>query len=333
MSGLQHKIKQMRWYELGAEGPGAHLLRPPSGCAPGCQVWPAGARACGVIPFAQGQIGQLRESSPGLPGETQSVVGKHESPRSRRAHWAAFCAVVAIVVVLLASGVAWAVLNAQSGTDESTDSGKSTVSTRTTSTRSTSSSPTHPATKPPTAPSDAALTKAQRALVTCRADLAARERLAQAAAASARDWGMHTGAQIKLDSGAWTLAQAKAAWAASKARGASDIRQFAAAMTAVTNDSGATGCRSVMADTAPTELAAQGRSCASRDRALSAVASTGGVVHSQWAAHLAMMADKTHTDAGAYHNRWVTMVAQAQTPLQRYAAAATALSRAPLCSA
>jgi hypothetical protein len=89
----------------------------------------------------------------------------------------------------------------------------------------------------------------------------------------------------------------------------------------------------VVADTASTTLAAKGKSCAARDKALSAVASTGGVVHSQWAAHLAMMADKTHTDAGAYHHRWVTMVAQAKGPLKRYAAAAAALSRAPVCPA
>jgi hypothetical protein len=275
----------------------------------------------------------LRESSPGLPRETHIVVGKHESPRSRWAHWAALWTVVAILVALLAWGVARAVMNAGSGTDESADSGRSTLSNRITSTGSTSSSPTNPTTSPPTAPSDAALTKAQRALVTCRSDLATRERLAQAAAASARDWGMHTGAQVKLDSGAWTLTQAKAAWAASKARGASDTRQFAAAMAAVRTGSEATACRSVLADTASTDLAAKGRSCASRDRALSAVTSAGRVVNSQWAEHLAMMAGRTHTDAGAYHNRWVTMVAQAQEPLQRYAAAATALLRAPACSA
>jgi hypothetical protein len=155
--------------------------------------------------------------------------------------------------------------------------------------------------------------------------------LASAAAASARDWGTHTGAQVNLDAGKWTLAQAKAAWAASKAHGAADLRQFAAAKAATRTEVGVTACPSVTADTASTQLAADGRSCAARDRSLAAVLSTGAVVHSQWAAHLAMMADKTHTDAGAYHQRWATMVAQAKTPLQRYAAAATALSRAPVC--
>jgi hypothetical protein len=272
-----------------------------------------------------GLVGQLRESPPDVPCDTHDVVGRHERPQAHRARLGAG---LALVVVLVASGVAWARMNGLSGTNGS----PGTTSASSTSSRTTRP-PTTPTTTPTAAAVDPALTKAERALATCRAGLAARERVAQAAAASARDWGTHTGAQLKLDSGAWTLAQAQAAWAASKARGVSDIQGFAAATAAVRSGSGAAACRSVMADTAPTMLAAKGRSCASRDGALSAVASTGAEVNAQWAAHLAMMADKAHTDAGVYHDRWVAMVAQAQAPLQRYAAAATALLRAPTCPA
>ena len=83
--------------------------------------------------------------------------------------------------------------------------------------------------------------------------------------------------------------------------------------------------------TASTASAETGKACAARDRALAAVGSTGKVISSQWAEHLEMMADMPHTDAADYRDRWVAMVAQAQEPLQRYAAAAEALLRAPAC--
>ena len=278
------------------------------------------------MPFAHGQIGRMREPPPGLSSETYPV-GRHERPRSKRARWAVVFAGAAIMGVLLA--VTWLFMSAQLGTDNADDSGTATVPTRTGSAGSTTAT----ATDPTASPSEAALTNAQRVLAECRAHLAAREQLAQAAAASARGWRTHTSAQLKLDAGEWTLAQAQAAWDASRARGTTDVQRFAAAARAVRTGSGSTACRSVAADTASTELAAEGRSCAARDEALAAVGSAGALVNSQWAAHLTMMADKPHADAASYHDRWVAMVAQAQGPLQRYAAAAAALLRAPACAA
>jgi hypothetical protein len=240
-------------------------------------------------------------------------------------------AVAAIVVVLIGSAVAWAVVRAQPGPAESAapEIAASTAAT------------TAPARRGPTAPpmstqtataADPALARARSALSACADSIAVRERLAQAAAASARDWRTHIEAQLKLDRGAWTIPQAKAAWAASKARGPADVRQFAAAAAAVRTSNSTRACRSVVADTASTGLASNGTRCAARDRALAAVSTTGEVVNAQWAAHLTMMADKPHTDSDAYHARWMTMVAESQAPLERYAAAAAALARAPTCS-
>jgi hypothetical protein len=271
----------------------------------------------------------MHESRARLRGETRLVAGKHELPATHRANRVA---IIVLVAAVLGSGVAWAVVNARSGSGGTAASETSSTSSTSTTGPTTSSSPPTSTTAPSSA-AGAALTKARSALATCAAGVAAREQLARAAAASARDWGTHTGAELKLDSGTWTLAQAKAAWAASKAHGPADLQQFAAASAAVRTKSSATACRSVAAYTASTDLAANGKRCAARDQALAAMASTGSVVHDQWAAHLAMMANKAHTEAGAYHDRWMAMVAQAQAPLTRYAAAAAVLARTPTCSA
>ena len=219
----------------------------------------------------------------------------------------------AATVGLLLAGVIWVFTRVLSDTADPAPAA-TTTSARTSSTSSGS-----------------ALTTAQRSLATCRAHVAAQERLAGAAADSARDWRTHTAAQLRLDSGAWTLAQAEAAWNASMDRGAADIRQFAEATRALRTGAGSAACRSVVTDTASTELAEQGRSCAARDKALSAVGSAGTVVNSQWAEHLVMMANKPHANAADYHDRWVAMVAAAKEPLERHAVAAQALQRAPAC--
>lgn len=234
-----------------------------------------------------------------------------------------------IVVVLVASGVAWAVVRAQSGTEQSAAPEIAASTMTTTSTPPRDPTPSSSAT---TTSTDPALVRAQRVLDTCAAGIAAREQLARAAAASARDWRTHIEAQLRLDRGVWTVPQAKAAWAASKARGPADARRFSTAAAAVRTRNSASACRSVVADTASTALASNGARCAARDRALVAVSKTGGKVNAQWTAHLRMMADKPHTEADTYHDRWVTMVSEAQAPLKRYAAAAAALARAPACS-
>lgn len=254
------------------------------------------------------------------------VTGRHERPRAHR--WGP-AAVGAVVVVLLAAGATWAVMRGQSDSGTAAPRASSTAPL-TPETAATNSGSAGTASSSPTT-GDAALATAQRALAACAATITAREQLARAAAASARDWSTHTGAQRRLDSGEWTVAQAKAAWASSKAHGSADVKQFAAAAAAV-EAADSTACRAVVTDTASTSLADRGTACTAREKALVSVASAGSVVNAQWAAHIAMMADKAHTDQGDYHDRWVTMVAEAPAPLKRYAAAAAALERAPACS-
>jgi hypothetical protein len=239
--------------------------------------------------------------------------------------------VAAIAVVLIGSAVAWAVMRTQPGTEESAAPEIAASTAATTALSSRGPTTTHLSSQTATA-TDQTLARARSALSACADSIAARERLARAAAASARDWRTHVEAQLKLDRGTWTIAQAKAAWAASKARGPADVRQFAAAAAALRASDSTRACRSVVADTASTGLASNGTQCAARDRALAAVSTTGEVVNAQWAAHIRMMADKPHTDSGAYHARWTTMVDESQAPLKRYAAAAAALARAPACS-
>jgi hypothetical protein len=241
--------------------------------------------------------------------------------------------VTALLFLIVGTVVTWAVVRADAELGASAKPSSSATSAPGPSASSSSSATSAPSATTATSPTtDAALAQAKSALAACAASLTPRRQLARAAAASARDWRIHTDAQRKLDSGAWTLEQADRVWAQTQARGSADVKRFATAKAAVGRADGATVCRSVTARTAKTSLAAKGRACAALDRALAAAATTGSVVHGQWAEHLEMMAAKPHTRAAAYHDRWMSMVAAAPKPLKAYAAAADALARAPSCS-
>jgi hypothetical protein len=248
----------------------------------------------------------MPESARGRSDETHDV-GRHERPRSGRERWTAVLAGAAVMGVVLA-GVAWVLVSALVGDDPPATSPGTTT---------TSSAP--------------ALAQAQRTLSACQAHVAAQEELAQAASDSARDWRTHTLAQLRLDSGDWTVKQAQAAWDSSMERGNSDVKQFTDATRELRSGPGSAACRSVVAQTASTDLADEGKSCAERDKALASVASAGTVVNSKWAEHLVMMANKPHADAADYRDRWVAMVEQSQDHLRRYEAAAEALKSAPSC--
>ena len=167
------------------------------------------------------------------------------------------------------------------------------------------------------------------ALASCTTTVRAQERLARAAAASARDWGLHTDAQRKFDSGVFTAAQTKAQWAASKARGLADLAAYERAVKAVQR--AGDGCRKGVAAAAGSPVEATAKRCARRSTALARVARTGGVVNRQWAAHLAMMAHKEHSGAAEYLDRWAGMVKESGPALAAYRAAAAALAQAPAC--
>ena len=185
---------------------------------------------------------------------------------------------------------------------------------------STSTSPTTPASV------DA---PAAAALASCTTTVRAQQGLARAAAASARDWGLHTDAQRKFDSGVFTAAQTKAQWAASKARGPADLAAYERAAKAVQR--AGDGCRKVSVAVAGSPVEATAKRCAKRSTVLARVARTGGVVNRQWAAHLAMMAHKEHSGAAEYLDRWAGMVKDSGPALAAYRAAAAALAKAPAC--
>ena len=250
------------------------------------------------------------------------MVGKHSGRQTRRSGWVA--ATVVLVALLTAGGV-WVLVKAASDV-------AGTVAGPTPSPGPTSSTSATPAASPTNSPTDSRLAKAQRALASCRSGVAQRERLAEAAAVTARDWKAHTDAQLQLERGTWSPAKAEAVWDKTKARGPQDTKRFLSAAAKVREGSSAADCGSVVADTASTPLAEKGTRCAARVKALGVVASTGAVLNTQWAAHLEMMADQAHTNDAVYRDRWVTMVAQAQAPLKRYAKASETLSKAPACS-
>jgi hypothetical protein len=247
------------------------------------------------------------------------MVGKHTGRQKRRSGWVA---ATVVLVALLSAGAVWFLVRAASDV-----AGPVTGPTPSPGTKS--STPTASATNSPT---DSRLAKAQRALASCRSGVTQRERLAEAADVTARDWKAHTDAQRELERGTWSVARAEAVWAKTKARGSQDTKQFLSAAAKVREGSSAADCGSIVADTASTPLAEKGTRCAARVKALGVVASTGAVLNTQWAAHVKMMANKAHTNDAAYHDRWVTMVAQAQAPLKRYAKASETLSKAPACS-
>ncbi|NNM45880.1 hypothetical protein [Knoellia koreensis] len=266
-------------------------------------------------------------------------MGRH---RGSARHPLVLVAVLTVVAVLLAGGGAYAVwrafdepspgevaptVTAGGGSSvgaesvETTGPGTTGPSSSTTSGSSTTGSSTSSG---PSAEATAAL---QRCVTTVRAQ----ESLAKAVAGSAASWQTHTDAQRRMEAGTFTAAQTAAAWARSKARGPADLKAYATANAAVKQ--AGQGCADVDAKTAGSPLAAKASACAERSTRLAAVQAAGGKVQSEWSAHIAMMANKAHTNKAAYHERWLGMVKDAGPTLTAYRTAAAAAAKAPACTA
>ena len=170
-------------------------------------------------------------------------------------------------------------------------------------------------------------------LAACQHELTLGEAVAAAADASHRDWGSHVQAQLQLDQGKITLAQTLALWAASKKPGPSDVRAFTTASAAWAKASGACQAMATTAATMTTADRADAAACMARRAAVQAVVTTGADVNAEWAAHLQMMANKAHTDAASYSQRWRQMVQQAPATLKAYEQARSRLAAAPRCGA
>ncbi|MEO7069699.1 MAG: hypothetical protein ABI131_04320 [Nostocoides sp.] len=169
-------------------------------------------------------------------------------------------------------------------------------------------------------------------LAACQAEVTAGDALATAAAASARDWGAHAGAEVSLDAGLISYAQAEAIWGASKKPGAADLAAFAAAEPVYTKAASACPQLATAAAAAGSSAPANVTACVARSQALAAVAKTGTVVNGQWAAHQAQMTTKATAAGPAYHQKWMNFVADSKSALAAYGTAAAALDKAPACS-
>lgn len=250
-----------------------------------------------------------------------------------------------LLVAALAVGGVYAVMNADDATPPPSGAGATTTSPSSTSSSTSSGSTPSSSTSssgaagtsatsstsssaPGSATTDAT---AVTALASCTTTVRAQQGLARAVAASARDWGLHTDAQRKFDSGEFTVAQTEAQWAASKARGPADLAAYTRAVKAVQRARG--GCDRLAATTSGSSVEVPAKRCTTRSASLARVARTGAVVHRQWAAHLAMMAHKQHMGEAEYLDRWAGMVEDAKPALTAYRAAAAALAKAPPCSA
>jgi hypothetical protein len=165
-------------------------------------------------------------------------------------------------------------------------------------------------------------------LSACRHALTQGDAVADAADASHRDWGAHVQAQLQLDQGKITLAQTLARWASSKRPGPSDVHAFT---TARADWAKASGACQAMAKAGTTADRADAAACLARSAAVRAVVAAGADVNAEWADHLQMMANKAHTDAAAYSQRWRQMVQQAPATLKAYEQARSRLAAAPRC--
>ena len=157
--------------------------------------------------------------------------------------------------------------------------------------------------------------------------MGAAENLADAVAGSALHWSQHTDAYLAKVGGRITLAETQRRYAASKAYGLADEKAVAATTKALAA-TGSACARAVTAMPGDAEMGA----CSTRLAALLVVRTTGTQVQNEWSTHMRMMANKVHTDSGAYHQTWVKAVNGAKVSLAAQAQAAAAVAKAPVCA-
>lgn len=242
----------------------------------------------------------------------------------------AAAAVVAAAAIIGGGYGAYAALSNDDTPDSMATSSPSSATSRAanpqTTTSPTASAPTTSTSPSPSGPPAAATA----AIETCTKEIAAGETLAKAAAASARDWGAHAGAQWDLDAGKITFAEAEIQWAKSKKPGPADVAAFKAADRAYAEVRDT--CSAATDQTQGTALADKGKACAERATALKDVAVAGRTVNDQWAGHIKQMAGKAHNAGPAYHAEWMERTSAAKGSIKAYDKAAAALKSAPKCA-
>lgn len=247
----------------------------------------------------------------------RSPKGRHQAPPSRALIGAATAA-----ALLTVGGVGYGV--SRHGDDKPS----STASAATSSSTGQSSGSTSSSSSSSSSSGSASSNTTTSA--SCRATLAAGQRLANAAAASAKDWRTHAGAQWAYDANRISYAEAQARWAASKKNGEQDLAGFASAKTAY--DKVAKGCGGTTGAASGSSGASVSKACADRAGALAKLATAGTVVNNQWADHVALMKTSATAAGHEYHMKWMTQTEQAKKALRDYDSAVRALNAAPTCS-
>lgn len=205
-------------------------------------------------------------------------------------------------------------------------SGEASASTPTASASTTTSS--EASATPSASPSEDSNAEAVAAARTaCVAQVKAAEGVAAAAKNSALHWKQHTDAFLDKNSGKISAAETKKRYAASKAFGLADEKAMASSTKALQ----ATGAACADAAKEAAEDATV-KACTTRLAALDKVRTTGTTVQNEWSAHMRMMANKAHTEFGAYHDKWLDAVKAAQKSVPAYNAAAEGVSKAPACA-
>lgn len=143
-------------------------------------------------------------------------------------------------------------------------------------------------------------------------------------------WSRHVQAQNDYAAGKIDRAQVLATWAETKATGAEDIAAFDSAAAEFQPVSKA--CAGLSAADMPARWSSTATQCASRAAEIVRTVSAGGAVVTDWRHHVEMMANKPHTDSAAYGQMWRDMVAAAPPNLNAFAAARDALNQQPACT-
>ena len=209
-------------------------------------------------------------------------------------------------------------------------------------------SPAPPST--PTAAPAAPVDPAAAALQACATAVARGRAAVDAAQPSYSHWAAHVRAQLDLDAGLATLDQARERWAATRATADADLAGFTtvyAAFPPVRDGCAVPAAVSPAAVTVPSAAPAPDvrdrrpgaptdpvlAGCRTEFAAVDAAVTAAKAVVDDWAAHVAMMKDKAHTDPQQYGRRWHEMVAAASVHLDGFARATLAMDEHTGCPA
>jgi hypothetical protein len=168
------------------------------------------------------------------------------------------------------------------------------------------------------------------ALADCVRAVERGERVVLAAGTVHGNWSGHVRAQLDYDAGTATLEQTRERWAATKATADADLLAFTTAV--VEYRPGAAACAALRAADLPERWQQPAVQCQVRDAGLATAVGAGEAVVGDWAAHVAMMKDKSHTEPTQYGRMWDEMVAAAPPNIAAFGTARDALTGVPGCA-